>query len=133
MMAGIKGRDTRPEMLIRRGLHQRGFRYRIGLRDLPGRPDLVLPKYHAAIFVHGCYWHRHPNCRFATTPSTRTDFWQQKFAQNVDRDSRAVAALRASGWRVAIVWECGTRTQKWSTLERLVEWLTGSGELLELP
>lgn len=123
MMAGIRGRDTGPELAIRRGLHRRGFRYRVNARELPGRPDLKLPRYNAVVFVHGCYWHRHPNCWFATTPSTRTAFWEQKFAANVARDARAVAELRARSWRVAIVWECAIRQHSDNTVELLARWL----------
>ncbi|WP_326428830.1 very short patch repair endonuclease [Stutzerimonas frequens] len=109
MMAGIRGSDTSPEMKVRRLLHRKGFRYRLHQKNLPGRPDLVLPRYRVCIFVHGCFWHRHPGCRYATTPKTRTEFWQAKFAQNVARDSRVRAELLTAGWRVIELWECGIR------------------------
>lgn len=106
MMAGIRGGNTLPELAVRRHLHGRGFRFRLHVRDLPGRPDIVLPKYRAAIFVHGCFWHRHPGCRFATTPATRRAFWQAKFRENVERDHRQQRTLRSAGWRVLVIWEC---------------------------
>ena len=109
MMAGIRGKDTRPEMVVRRALHARGFRYRLNVRGLPGTPDLVFPKRRAVVFIHGCYWHRHEGCRFATTPSSNTDFWTSKFAGNVARDARNIRDLRSAGWRVGIIWECALK------------------------
>jgi DNA mismatch endonuclease (patch repair protein) len=106
MMGRIRGQDTQGELTVRRYLHRAGLRFRVNDRRLPGSPDLALPKYRAAVFVHGCFWHRHPDCRFATTPSTRVDFWQSKFAANVERDRRARAALEALGWRPIVIWEC---------------------------
>lgn len=108
-MAGIRSRDTSPEMKVRRLLHRHGFRYRLHKQDLPGRPDLVLPRYRLCIFVHGCFWHRHLGCRYATTPKTRPEFWQNKFDQNVARDTKNKSALLAMGWRVLELWECGIR------------------------
>ncbi|HHX0983490.1 TPA: very short patch repair endonuclease [Pseudomonas aeruginosa] len=108
-MAGIRGSNTSPEKAIRRLLHRNGFRYRLHQRDLPGRPDLVLPRYRLCIFVHGCFWHRHPGCRFATTPKTRAEFWKTKFDQNVARDTRNRIELLSTGWRVMELWECGIR------------------------
>lgn len=104
-MSRIRGRDTKPEMLIRRGLHARGLRYRVQDRSLPGRPDLIFPKYHAVILVHGCFWHGH-NCPLFQLPATRTEFWNTKISINRARDARACEALRAQGWRVLIIWEC---------------------------
>lgn len=112
MMAGIRGKDTKPEMLVRRSLHAAGYRFRLHRRDLPGAPDIVLPGRKIAIFVHGCFWHRHPGCRYAKLPATRTDFWKDKLDSNVARDGSAVDALTAAGWRVLIVWECSTRDRK---------------------
>ncbi|WP_345956552.1 very short patch repair endonuclease [Pseudomonas fulva] len=109
MMAGIRGSDTSPEMKVRKLLHRQGFRYRLHQRNLPGRPDLVLARHRVCIFVHGCFWHRHPSCRYATTPKTREDFWQTKFDQNVKRDIRNRDELLRSGWRVIELWECGIR------------------------
>jgi DNA mismatch endonuclease (patch repair protein) len=123
MMAGIRGMDTKPEMLVRRALHAQGFRYRLHDRRLPGSPDIVLPRYRAVIFVHGCFWHRHEECRFSTTPSTRPEFWQHKFNSNVERDRRNVEALTSKGWRVAIVWECALRSTPTRTISAVSEWL----------
>jgi len=106
MMAGIRGRNTKPERILRRALHARGFRYRLHAKNVAGRPDLVLPKYRAVVFVHGCFWHRHEGCRYATTPATRPEFWQAKFSANVARDITVRDSLLESGWRVATVWEC---------------------------
>jgi len=105
-MSRIRGRDTGPELRLRSLLHRAGFRFRLHAKDLPGKPDIVLPKYHTVIFVHGCFWHRHEGCRYATTPSTRAEFWQAKFDGNVERDNRNRAALEAAGWTVMTVWEC---------------------------
>lgn len=107
-MSRIRGKDTKPEMVIRRGLHARGLRYRLHDRSLPGRPDLVFPKYRTAVFIHGCFWHAH-GCASSKLPATRRDFWQTKLAANVARDRKAVDALLAAGWRVLIVWECALR------------------------
>ncbi|MHA7859314.1 MAG: very short patch repair endonuclease [Henriciella sp.] len=133
MMAGIGGKDTKPELALRRALHSRGYRYRLHARKLPGRPDIVLMKYNAVVFVHGCFWHRHRDCRFATTPSTRPEFWAEKFNKNVERDTRNLAALRASGWRTSVVWECSLSTARLTdTVNRLDEWLIGDATQLEI-
>lgn len=108
MMAGIRGKDTKPEMTVRRYLHARGFRYRLHDKRLPGRPDLVFPRYRTVLFVHGCFWHQHPGCRYATTPATNAEFWQHKLSANLHRDTRQAEALVVSGWRVLTVWECET-------------------------
>src|SRR5262245_45714680 len=105
LMARIRGRDTGPELIVRRLLHGMGYRFRLHARDVPGRSELVLRSRCAVIFVHGCFWHRH-DCGLAYTPRTRRAFWQQKFNENVDRDRRAKHRLSAAGWRVVIVWEC---------------------------
>lgn len=109
MMAGIRGSDTRPEIKVRKLLHKHGFRYRLHSRKLPGRPDIVLPRYRLCIFIHGCYWHRHPGCKYATTPRSREEFWRLKFQQNIDRDTKNRKALLEQGWRVFEIWECGIR------------------------
>lgn len=109
MMAGIRSSNTSPETKVRKFLHQHGFRFRLHLKDLPGRPDLVLPRYRLCVFVHGCFWHRHPGCKYATTPKTREEFWRAKFDQNVKRDARNRHELLSQGWRVMELWECGIR------------------------
>lgn len=109
MMSGIRGKDTKPELMLRKALHARGFRYSLHSSKLPGKPDIVLPKYKAVVFVHGCFWHRHEGCRYTTSPSTRTDFWNAKFEANVERDETVQRALQTSHWRVAVVWECAIR------------------------
>lgn len=105
-MSRIRSRDTEPERAVRSILHCMGLRFRINRRDLPGSPDIVLPKYQTAIFVHGCFWHRHKGCRFAYKPKTRQAFWQKKFSDNVARDQRSSRNLRKAGWHVLTVWEC---------------------------
>ena len=109
MMARVRGANTRPEMAVRRAVHALGLRFRLHRKDLPGTPDLVLPRWKTVLFVHGCFWHRHPGCRKAGAPKTRAAFWQAKFDRNVARDERTAAALRQAGWRVETVWECETR------------------------
>lgn len=109
LMASIRGKNTKPEMVVRRLLHAMGYRFRLHRRDLPGTPDIVFPGRRAVVFVHGCFWHRHAGCRLAAVPATRRDFWEAKIAANKARDRRAVAQLRRDGWRVAVVWECQTR------------------------
>ena len=106
MMSGIRGRDTAPEWTVRRYLHAAGLRFRVHVRGLPGTPDLVFSSRKVIIFVHGCFWHRHSGCRFATTPSTRPQFWEAKFHANVARDRRHQESLRQLGWAVITVWEC---------------------------
>lgn len=124
MMRNIRGKDTKPELLLRRALHARGFRYRLHYKGLPGRPDLLFPKYRAAIFVHGCFWHRHPGCSKATTPATRADFWQNKFAENTARDQRNIEQLRSASWRVLVVWECELAKNALApTVQSVTDWL----------
>lgn len=106
MMSGIRGSNTLPERTVRSFLHAKGFRFRLHSKKLPGRPDLVLKKHGSVVFVHGCFWHRHPGCRFATTPATNKTFWRAKFEANTARDRRNTNALRRLGWRVFVVWEC---------------------------
>ncbi len=108
-MSRIRGKNTAPEWVVRRALYGMGVRYRLHRKDLPGTPDIVVGRLRAAIFVHGCYWHRHPGCKRATTPSTRREFWETKFAANVARDRRKEEALEAAGWRVLVIWECETK------------------------
>lgn len=106
MMAGIKGKNTKPELAVRKLVHGMGLRYRLHRKDLPGSPDLVFPRLKKVIFVHGCFWHRHPGCRFAYTPRSNAQFWLDKLEGNIRRDGQAVAALETLGWQVLIVWEC---------------------------
>lgn len=106
MMAGIKGKNTKPELVVRKLVHGMGFRYRLHRKDLPGSPDLVFPRLKKVIFVHGCFWHRHPSCRFAYTPKSNSQFWLNKLEGNTRRDELALVALNAMGWEVLIVWEC---------------------------
>lgn len=108
-MSRIRCRDTRPERVVRSLLHGMGFRFRLCRADLPGKPDITLPKWRAVVLVHGCFWHRHRGCRFAYTPKSRIRFWNRKFQQNVVRDRLALRRLRLLGWRVLVVWECQTR------------------------
>lgn len=110
MMAGIKGKNTRPEIFARRFLHGRGLRFRLHDKSLPGRPDIVLRKWKVAIFVHGCFWHQHPGCPFATRPASNVERWQHKFEQNSARDRRSVSEILALGWRVIVLWECGLKS-----------------------
>ena len=105
MMSGIRGKDTKPELIVRRFLHRAGLRFRLHAK-LPGKPDLVLPKHRAAVFVHGCFWHRHEGCRYATTPANNAAAWQEKFAANVRRDAKVRQQLEELGWRVLVIWSC---------------------------
>ena len=133
MMSGIRGKNTRPELVVRKALHARGFRYRIHVKDLPGRPDLVLPKHRAAIFVHGCFWHGH-GCPLFKWPSSRPEFWREKIGKNADRDARNIQTLRDSGWRVAVLWECAVRSRDGAPLavERLASWLVSGEAWMEI-
>ncbi len=108
MMAGIKGKNTRPEMIVRRLTHDLGYRFRLHRKDLPGSPDMVFPRLKLALFVHGCFWHRHKNCQCCYTPKTNVEFWSRKLENNVLRDKRSREGLEEMGWRVAIIWECET-------------------------
>ncbi len=105
-MSRIRGSDTKPEITVRSCLHQFGYRFRLHRKDLPGKPDIVLPKYKLVIFVNGCFWHRHSGCRYAYTPKSRQDFWKKKFTDTIARDKRHYQKLRTEGWRIIIVWEC---------------------------
>jgi DNA mismatch endonuclease (patch repair protein) len=128
MMSGIKGKDTKPEIVLRRRLHSAGFRFRLH-QNLPGRPDLVFRKWNAVIFVHGCFWHRH-ECRIFKWPATRIDFWRAKIDGNAQRDTRNIAKLRAEGWRVAIVWECALRSDATKVARLCSRWLRGGAPSL---
>ena len=126
MMSGIRGKNTRPELIVRKMLFAAGFRFRLHRRDLPGVPDIVLPGSRVAIFVHGCFWHCHRKCLYAKIPATRPDFWREKLEGNAFRDQRNVAALLALGWRVLVVWECASRQNATGLHEALLAWIQGS-------
>jgi DNA mismatch endonuclease (patch repair protein) len=117
MMSGIRGRDTKPEKQVRSFLHRAGLRFRLHA-SLPGKPDLVFPRHRAVVFVHGCFWHRHAGCQYATTPSSNVEFWQAKFDSNVERDRRVTRQLRKEGWRVFVIWECQLSSLKLNSLAR---------------
>ena len=116
IMRAVKRAHTAPEMIVRQELHALGLRFRLHRRDLPGSPDIVLPRLRTVIFVHGCFWHRHSDCRYLTTPKTRQEYWLPKFAANIERDARKEAQLQALGWRVLLVWECETKRREELTL-----------------
>lgn len=129
MMSGIRSTNTKPELLLRRGLHKLGYRYKLNDSSLPGSPDMVFPRYNAVIFANGCFWHRH-NCHLFKMPSTRSEFWNNKFDANVAKDRRAVEALLSMGWRVCVVWECAMKGKTRISSERLFSicdhWLQSS-------
>ena len=134
MMAGIRSGNTRPELRLRKALHACGFRFRLHQAKLPGKPDLVLAKHRAVMFVHGCFWHRHKGCRIASTPATNAAFWAGKFARNVERDRQNLEALSALSWRTAIIWECSLRPKDIAALiECVAVWLGSTEPTLELP
>jgi DNA mismatch endonuclease (patch repair protein) len=134
MMAGIKGKNTKPEITLRHGLHRLGFRYRLHASGLPGRPDIVLPRHRAAIQVQGCFWHRHENCSFATMPASNTAFWNTKFGETIERDQRNHDALRKLDWRVAVVWECSIRKHGGENIAReIAAWLSSQRSFQEIP
>lgn len=120
-MSRIKGRDTKPELVIRSMLHRLGFRFKLSDRSLPGRPDIVLPKYKVVIFINGCFWHRHSGCKHATTPKSRAEFWNDKFEQNQERDKKNLTALKKSGWMPITVWECEIKTDATAAVSRIID------------
>lgn len=132
MMSGIQGKNTKPEILLRKYLHARGFRFRLHRKDLPGRPDVVLKKFNCVILVHGCFWHRHPGCAYATTPGSRREFWVQKLEGNALRDCRQISALQASNWRVLVVWECGLK-HALESLIQIDQFIIGSESCAQWP
>lgn len=134
MMAGIRGKNTRPEIRVRQALFSMGYRFRLHRKDLPGKPDIVLPGRKIVIFVHGCFWHGHSGCHLAKLPSTRPDFWRQKFESNRVRDNAAIRDLLSSGWRVLVVWECFTRAIKdqKSLSSMLAHWIESDDQFSEL-
>ena len=120
-MSRIRGKDTRPEKKIRSLLHAKGYRFKLSDKILPGRPDIVLPKYRAVIFVHGCLWHRHHDCKYAYTPKSRIEFWKEKFAKNVKRDKKNLSLLQRAGWLTIAVWECEIKKNTEDVLNRVSE------------
>ena len=127
-MSRIKGKDTKPEIAVRKYLFRKGFRFRKNDKRYPGKPDIVLPKYHTVIFIHGCFWHHHVGCKQATMPKTRTEFWEKKFAQNADNDTRHKQQLEEMGFRVITIWECEIEKDFDGTMEKLVFDLKGVKE-----
>lgn len=112
VMSQIRSRNTKPERKVRSLLHSLGFRFRLHRKDLPGTPDIVLPKHHKVIFVHGCFWHQHPGCKLSKRPKSRPEYWERKLDRNVERDKSDIAALEAQGWEVLVIWECQARNQE---------------------
>lgn len=133
-MSRIRGKHTRPEVTLRKALHRLGMRYRLHGAGLPGKPDIVFPRYKAIVFVHGCFWHRHPGCSIATTPKSNTDFWLDKFQKNIARDTKVVQALELLGWRVFVVWECNlsSATKTSSTAEQIAKLIKSPNEKYDL-
>ena len=111
-MSAIKSKNTKPEIKVRKVLHSMGYRFRLHSKDLPGSPDIVLPKYKTVIFVHGCFWHRHENCKYASTPKTRQEFWNKKFTENIKRDSEIQDKIKNLDWRSVVIWECETKNME---------------------
>lgn len=109
IMRSVRRQKTKPEMIVRRWLHGRGYRFRTNLKGLPGRPDIAFTRRKKVIFIHGCFWHRHPECSLASVPKTRSEFWEKKFSANIERDERKARELEDSGWEVLVIWECQTR------------------------
>lgn len=134
MMSGIRGKHTKPEMIVRRALFAAGYRFRLHRRDLPGAPDIVLPGRRVAIFAHGCFWHMHVGCKNARLPSTRVEFWRNKLSRNAARDELATQALQNAGWRVLVVWECATRNPytRANLSAELVNWIEGDTPVGEI-
>ena len=129
VMSRIRGKDTKPEMIVRRFLFSQGFRFRLHYRKLPGHPDIVLPKYKAVIFVHGCFWHRHENCRHFRLPQSNVEYWENKIAGNVERDLRDANRIADMGWKVIVVWECELeRKTRDEVLNRVATLIKGSCE-----
>ena len=128
-MGRIRSRDTKPEMIVRSLLHRMGFRFRVNRKDLPGKPDIVLPKYRTVIFVHGCFWHRHKGCRLATMPGSNREFWEAKFKANQERDKRNRRELVEAGWRVIIVWECELNADPVGVVRKIADELSPRSSL----
>lgn len=127
LMSKVRSADTQPEWILRSALHRLGFRYRLHCKGLPGRPDLVFPKYRVAIFIHGCFWHRHGGCKDASSPKTNQVFWEKKFNDNIERDRAVATALTQSGWEVVVVWECELLRDTLPTINRVISTLVSKG------
>ena len=125
LMSRVRGANTTPEITVRKYLHALGFRYRLHRQDLPGKPDIVLPKYRTVVFVHGCFWHQHRGCQYAGIPKSNVKFWKRKFESNVSRDKKNLAALRSAGWRCLTIWGCQTKVQR--KLAKLAEQIANGG------
>lgn len=133
MMSRIGSRNTKPEMVLRQGLHAAGFRYRLHAKNLPGSPDIVLPKYRSVILVHGCFWHAHEGCRNFRLPKSNTDFWREKLVRNAERDTRQLEELQDAGWRTLVVWECATRDFSTKKLvETIAAWLHQEVQIVQI-
>jgi len=133
-MSKISGKETKPEVLVRKHLFSKGFRFRKNVANLPGHPDIVLPKYKAAIFVHGCFWHGHPGCNKSKLPATRTEFWQKKIGRTIERDKEKIDELSTLGWRVAVVWECSLKNKSLleTAIKELEKWIKSNEKMLEI-
>ncbi len=134
IMSKISGKETKPEVLVRRYLFSKGFRFRKNVANLPGHPDIVLPKYKAAIFVHGCFWHGHSSCSKSKLPATRTEFWQAKIGRTIERDKEKIDEMSILGWRVAVVWECSLKNKSLleSAIKELEKWIKSNEKMLEI-
>jgi len=132
-MSHVRSKNTKPELVVRSVLHRMGYRFSLRGNDLPGRPDIVLPKYRTVVFVHGCFWHRHPNCGRASAPATNVDYWQEKFRRNVERDEVVVRTLEELGWTVVIVWECEVEKRLDEIADKLHTILGGKQVSYRLP
>jgi DNA mismatch endonuclease (patch repair protein) len=131
-MSRIRGSNTQPELVVRQLLWRKGFRFRLHSKALPGKPDLVLPRWQAAVFIHGCFWHRHEGCSLFRLPKSRPEFWDQKLGRNRERDREAVNALAEDGWRIAVMWECAIRSNPVDAVGRLERWLRGTRKSAEI-
>lgn len=134
-MSKVKSKDTKPELTVRSSLHKMGFRFRIHVKHLPGNPDVVLPKYRAVIFIHGCFWHGHDDCADGKIPKTRAPFWKNKIYGNISRDKNTYTQLSLTGWRIAIIWGCALKNKRLSfgTIKGLVEWIRSDLDSIEVP
>lgn len=134
-MSRVRSTETKPEQILRSALHKAGFRFRKNVKDLPGKPDIVLPKYKTVVFMHGCFWHGHLGCKKAKLPATQTEFWKTKIEGNIERDKQSILLLQKQSWRIAIIWECAIKNKHAlsETTERLVSWLKSDDLFLETP